>query len=95
VVVFGLVCVEALGFMDGMSGGYAVAFVVFFLMARGITVAGLFLHRARVLDAIITSHQLLAHWTDPTETARQKALCANIPTTSTRTEPCSSLSGGC
>ncbi len=74
VVVFGLVWVGALGFMDGMSGGYAVAFVAFFLMASGIAVAGLFLHRARVMDAIITSHQLLAHWTYPAETARQNAL---------------------
>ncbi len=74
VVVFGLVCVGALGFMDGMSGGYAVAFVAFFLMTTGIAVAGLFFHRARVMDAIITSHQLFAYWTYPAETARQNAL---------------------
>jgi len=73
-VIFGLVCFGALGFMEGMSGGYAVAFVAFFLMAVGIAVAGLFFHRARVMDAIITSHQLLAHWTYPAETARQHAL---------------------
>jgi hypothetical protein len=74
VVIFGLVCFGALGFMDGMSGGYAVAFVAFFLMASGIAVAGLFLHRARIMDAIITSRQLLAHWSYPAETARQNAL---------------------
>lgn len=73
-VIFGLVCIGAFVFMDGMSGGYAVSFVAFFLMASGIAVAGLFLHRARVIDEIITSHQLLAHWTYPAETARQNAL---------------------
>jgi hypothetical protein len=73
-VIFGLICFGAFGFMNGMAGGYAVAFVAFFLMASGIAVAGLFFHRALVMDAIITSHQLLAHWTYPDEIARQSAL---------------------
>ena len=73
-VIFALVCIGASGFMEGMAGGYAVAFVAFFLMASAIGVAGLFYHRALVMDSIITSHQILAHWTYPAETARQSAL---------------------
>jgi hypothetical protein len=73
-VIFALVCFGAFGCMDGMAGGYALAFVAFFLMVSGIAVAGLFFHRALVMDAILTSHQLLAHWTYPAETARQSAL---------------------
>ena len=73
-VIFGLICFGAFGFMDGMAGGYAVAFVAFFLMVSGIAVAGLFFHRALVMDAILTSQPLLAHWTYSADIARESAL---------------------
>jgi len=74
VVFFAAICVAAFNFVDGMAGGYAIAFVSFFITLCGIVVALLFFHRARVMDAILNSNQLLAHWVYPTEIARKSAL---------------------
>ena len=73
-IIFALVCIGAFSFIEGMAGGYALAFIAFFLLASAIAVAGLFFHRALVMDSIITSHLTLAHWTYPAEIARQSAL---------------------
>ncbi len=51
-VFFTTICFIAINFIDGMEGGYAIAFVSFFIILCGIAVAALFFHRARVMDAI-------------------------------------------
>lgn len=64
-VVFFLVCIHSVIGMDGMSGGYALAFVSFFLVVGSVVVALLFVTRARVMDAILTDPSPLAHWQYP------------------------------
>jgi hypothetical protein len=73
VVVFSLICIISFFTLDGMSGGYALAFVSFFLAVSGIAVALLFVHRARVMDAILTDPAPLAYWTYPEEMTRASA----------------------
>lgn len=68
-IVFACICFIASTAIDGMSGGYALAFVSFFLAVSSIAVALLFVHRARVMDAILNDPSPLAHWTYPEETA--------------------------
>lgn len=63
--VFFLVCVLSFTFIDGMNGGYALAFVSFFLAVSGICVALLFVTRARAMDAILADPSPLAHWQYP------------------------------
>lgn len=72
-ILFFLVCVLSYTTIDGMSGGYAIAFVAFFLSVSGAAVALLFVTRARVMDAILADPAPLAHWTYPEETARENA----------------------
>ncbi len=72
-VVFSFVCIISFFTLDGMSGGYALAFVSFFLAVSGIAVALLFVHRARVMDEILTGPVPLAHWIYPEEMARASA----------------------
>jgi hypothetical protein len=72
-VFFTITCFAALIFIEGMAGGYAIAFVSFFITLCGVAVAILFFHRARVMDAILNSNQLLAHWVYPPEMARESA----------------------
>ena len=64
-----MVCIYAFSFIDGMSGGYAVVFVSFFLAVTGIAVAALFFRRAQVMDSILNSTRLLAHWIYSSEEA--------------------------
>lgn len=71
--IFSAVCIYALSFVDGFSGGYAVAFVSFFLAVSAVAVAILFFHRARIMDGILSSTHLLAHWTYSAEEAEQSA----------------------
>jgi hypothetical protein len=71
--VLSVVCIYALYFTDGFSGGYAVAFVSFFLASSAAAVAALFFQRARVMDGILSSTQLLAHWTYSAKEAEQSA----------------------
>ena len=68
--VFTVLCLVSYFFIDGMSGGYAIAFVSFFLAICGFVVALLFIHRARVMDTILADPSPLAHWTYPEETVR-------------------------
>ena len=70
-VIFSLVCLISYSAIDGMSGGYALAFISFFLAVSSVVVALLFVHRARVLDGILTDPHLLAHWLYPEEMAKK------------------------
>ena len=63
--VFALLCVLSFIFIDGMNGGYALAFVSFFLAVSGTFVALLFVTRARAMDAILADPAPLAHWDYP------------------------------
>lgn len=72
-ILFFLVCVLSYTAIDGMSGGYAIAFVAFFLSVSGVAVALLFVTRARVMDAILADPAPLAHWTYPEGIAREHA----------------------
>jgi len=68
-----VVCTWAFSFIDGMSGGYAIAFVSFFLAVTGVAVAALFFLRAKVMDSILNSTQLLAHWIYSSDEAERSA----------------------
>jgi hypothetical protein len=72
-VFFTIICFIAINFIDGMEGGYAIAFVSFYIIICGIAVAALFFHRARVMDAILNSNQLLAHWIYSPDMAHESA----------------------
>jgi len=72
-VVFILLIVVASGTMDGMSGGYAVMFISFFLTLSSFAVALLFFTRARAMDEILLCKNLLAHWVYPPDEARKSA----------------------
>jgi hypothetical protein len=61
-VVFTTFCFVSFTEIDGMNGGYALAFISFFLAVSSGTVSLLFIHRARVMDAIIADPTPLAHW---------------------------------
>ncbi|PKL69534.1 MAG: hypothetical protein CVV30_08245 [Methanomicrobiales archaeon HGW-Methanomicrobiales-1] len=69
-VIFVLIFFLSYLFIDGMDGGYAIAFVSLFLAISSIAVALLFVHRARVMDTILADPSLLAHWTYPEDVAR-------------------------
>jgi hypothetical protein len=68
---FFLVCILSYTFVDGMNGGFAIAFVAFFLFLCGVVVALLFVTRARTMDSILADPAPLAHWTYPEDTARE------------------------
>ena len=72
-VFFTITCFSALTFIDGMQGGYAIALVSLFIAISGIAVAGLFFHRARVMDGILNSNHLLAHWVYSPDMAKESA----------------------
>lgn len=72
-VVFTALCLVSFFTIDGMSGGFALAFVSFFLAVSSIVVALLFVRRARLMDAILADPSPLAHWTYPEEMARVSA----------------------
>jgi hypothetical protein len=71
--VFSLICVYAFYFIDGMSGGFAVAFVSLFLALSSAGVAALFYYLAKVMDGILKSDKLLARWTYSTTDAEESA----------------------
>jgi hypothetical protein len=71
--IFAIICIYAFSFIDGMSGGYAIAFVSFFFAITGVAVAALFFHRAQVMDSILNSTRLLAHWIYSADEAEQSA----------------------
>jgi hypothetical protein len=53
--------------MDGFNGGYALAFLSLVLAITGLFVTIMYRGRARMLDAIVSGQNLLAHWTYSTE----------------------------
>ena len=70
-VVFTVTCLISTTAIDGMSGGYALAFVSFFLAVSSVAITMLYIHRARVMDGILTDPHLLAHWTYADEIAQK------------------------
>jgi hypothetical protein len=68
-VFFTTLCLVSFTAIDGMSGGYALAFISFFLAVSSVAVSLLFIHRARVMDAILADPSPLAHWIYPEEIA--------------------------
>ncbi|MEI6840202.1 MAG: hypothetical protein WCK53_02975, partial [Methanomicrobiales archaeon] len=72
-VLFIILMFMASGTMDGMSGGYAVMFISFFLTLSSFAVALLFFTRARAMDDILRGKNLLAHWVYPVEETRKSA----------------------
>jgi hypothetical protein len=56
-----------------MSGGYAIAYVSFVLAIICLAVAALFYHRAKAMESILNSMQLLAHWVYSSEEAEKSA----------------------
>jgi len=71
--LFAIICIGAFSFMDGMSGGYAIAFGAFFLALCGIAVSPLFLRRAQAMDAILEGKGVFAHWSYPLHMIRETA----------------------
>jgi hypothetical protein len=69
-VVFTVLCLVSVFFIDGMSGGFALAFVSFLLAISSVVVSLLFFTRARAMDTIIADPSPLAHWIYPEEIAR-------------------------
>lgn len=69
-IAFLILCLAAVFFVDGMSGGFAIAFVSFFLLISSAVVALLFFTRARTMDTIRSDPSPLAHWIYPEEIAR-------------------------
>jgi hypothetical protein len=53
--------------MDGMAGGYALAFVSGFVALCAVLVTVVFSARARVLGRLLAGRGVLAHWTYPAE----------------------------
>jgi len=72
-VLFIILMFVASGTMDGMSGGYAVMFISFFLTLSSFAVALLFFTRARAMDDILRGKNLLAHWVYQAEETRKSA----------------------
>jgi len=69
-VAFTVLCLVSYFFIDGMSGGFAIAFVSFFLAVSGVVIALLFFTRARTMDTILSDPSPLAHWIYADEMAR-------------------------
>ena len=69
-VAFTVLCLVSFFFIDGMSGGFAIAFVSFFLAISSFVVALLFFTRARTMDTILSDPSPLVHWIYPEEIAR-------------------------
>ncbi|MEI6171114.1 MAG: hypothetical protein WCQ45_01350 [bacterium] len=62
----GVILPTGLG-MDGMGGGYAIAFVSGFVALCGVVAAAIFAVRARVLGRLFSGRGVLARWTYPAE----------------------------
>ena len=61
-VVFGVMSFGALTYIDGFSGGYALAFLAILLSVSSLGIAALFVQRARAIDDVLSGKQVLAHW---------------------------------
>ena len=60
--VFGIFAPFIFG-MDGIEGGFAIAFLCFFIAITGLIVVIMYHGRAKTLDAILLGSELLTHWT--------------------------------
>jgi hypothetical protein len=60
--VFGIFAPSIFG-MDGFKGGYAISFLSFFMVIASIIVIVIYAGRARAVNRILKSDNLLAHWT--------------------------------
>jgi len=70
-VVFVALCLVSPVAIDGMNGGYALAFVFLFLAISSGAVSLLYIHRARAMDEILADPHILAHWVYSDEMARE------------------------
>jgi hypothetical protein len=61
-VVFGVLSFGALTYINGFSGGYALAFLAILLSVSSLGTAALFFQRARAIDDVLSGKQVLAHW---------------------------------
>ncbi len=64
-IIFSLLCIAGFTLIDGMNGGFALAFVSLLCAISSVDVAGLFTYHALVMDSILSSTRVLAHWTYP------------------------------
>ena len=64
-IIFSLLCIAGFTLIDGMNGGFALAFVSLLCAISSVAVAGLFTYHALVMDSILSSTRVLAHWTYP------------------------------
>ena len=48
--------------LDGMDGGFALAFICLLLFIMGIIIAIIYMRRAKTLDRILSGKDLLARW---------------------------------
>jgi hypothetical protein len=64
--LLGAILPSALG-MDGMGGGYAIAFVSGFVALCGLITTAVFAARARILGRLLSGTGVLVHWTYPEE----------------------------
>jgi len=64
-IIFSLLCIAGFTLIDGMNGGFALAFVSLLCAISSVAVAGLFTYHALVMDSILSSIRVLAHWTYP------------------------------
>ena len=70
-IIFSFLCIAGFTLIDGMNGGFALAFVSLFCAISSVAVAGLFTYHARVMDSILSSTRVLAHWTYPDADAKR------------------------
>jgi len=72
VALLGVVLPLALG-MDGMAGGYAIAFASGFVALVALIAAAVFAARARILKRLLAGQGVLVHWTYPDPERRDQA----------------------
>lgn len=70
-VVFAILCPVFPAVIDGIDGGYALAFISLFLAVSCGAVALLFVSRTRLMDHILNDPRILAHWTYTDEMSRK------------------------
>jgi hypothetical protein len=59
--------------MDGMRGGYAIAFVSGFVALAALITAAVFAARAQILAQLLAGRDVLAHWTYPEDEHADRA----------------------
>jgi len=64
-IIFAILCITGFTLVDGMDGGFALAFASLFCAISSIAVAMLFIYHAVVMDSILSDNRVLAHWTYP------------------------------